>query len=234
MCGCILNPERQVDDKVGDKVRSYSILPGKTSKLQAAAGTTPSERPQSHAPKLPSPLVCACLSHRVLPTRFILVVQVQLQKMFLFEKRRHQAKGLRFPRYHFLRSQRVSTSRYGIGQTAHSNQTPLGLHRIAEKIGAGHPQGTAFKNRKPVGLIWKNKTKAAIVHRILWLEGLQPGFNRGNDVDTQARYIYIHGVSDELTLGRTVSHGCIHLAAVDLLPLYDLLSVGTLVWIAEI
>ena len=189
---------------------------------------------QPLAPKLPSPFVSACLNNRVLPTRFILVVQIHPQKMFLFEKSRPQATGLRFPRYRFLRSHRVSTSRYGIGQTAHSNQTPLGLHRIAERIGAGHPQGTAFKNRKPVGLIWKNETKAAIVHRILWLEGLQSGYNRGNDVDTKARYIYIHGVSDELTLGRPVSHGCIHLAAADLLPLCDLLPQGTLVWIAEI
>ena len=200
--------------------------------MKSATGSL--EWPHPLAPKLPSPLVNACLNHRVLHTRFILAVQVGSQKMSLFERSRQQAEGFRFPQYNFLSSHRVSTSRYGIGQAANSNKTPLGLHRIAEKIGAGHPQGTTFKNRKPVGLIWKDNPKAAIVHRIFWLEGLQPGFNRGNNVDTHARYIYIHGVSDELRLGRTVSHGCIHLAAADLLPLYDRLPRGTLVWIAEI
>jgi len=34
---------------------------------------------------------------------------------------------------------RCSTSRFGIGQIEGSNQTPLGLHRISEKIGGGAP-----------------------------------------------------------------------------------------------
>jgi lipoprotein-anchoring transpeptidase ErfK/SrfK len=34
-------------------------------------------------------------------------------------------------------------------------------------------------------------------------------------------------------LGRPNSHGCIHLAATDLIPLFDRLPVGTLVWIAR-
>jgi lipoprotein-anchoring transpeptidase ErfK/SrfK len=51
-------------------------------------------------------------------------------------------------------------------------------------------------------------------------------------VDTFHRYIYIHGFSDETTLGRPQSHGCIHLAGTDLLPLFDRLPIGSLVWIA--
>jgi len=65
----------------------------------------------------------------------------------------------------------------------------------------------------------------------LWLEGLEPGFNRGGSVDTFSRYIYIHGFGDQTTLGRPFSHGCIHLAANDLIPLFDRVPVGTLVWI---
>ena len=68
---------------------------------------------------------------------------------------------------------------------------------------------------------------------MLWLDGLDPGFNRGGNVDTFARYIYIHGFGDQASLGRPASHGCIHLADADLVPLFDLLPVGTLVWIAE-
>jgi len=112
-----------------------------------------------------------------------------------------------------------------------SNQTPLGLHRVAQKIGAGHPIGTVFRSRKPVGYTWQGSPNASIVHRILWLEGLEPGFNRGGSVDTFSRYIYIHGFGDQTTLGRPFSHGCIHLAADDLIPLFDRVPVGTLVWI---
>jgi len=107
------------------------------------------------------------------------------------------------------------------------------LHRIAEKIGGGYPPGTVFKGRVPVGWTWQGTPDAAIAHRILWLEGLEPGVNLGAGVDTHARYIYVHGVGDESTLGRPASRGCLHLAAADLIPLYDRIPVGTLVWIAE-
>ncbi len=139
----------------------------------------------------------------------------------------------RFPAYHFQKKYRVSTSAYGVGQTQDSNQTPLGLHRVARKIGGGHPIGSVFRSRKHVGLTWKGLPNGSIVHRILWLEGLEPGFNRGGRVDTFNRFIYIHGFGDETTVGRPASHGCIHLTASDLIPLFDRLPAGTLVWISE-
>jgi len=71
-------------------------------------------------------------------------------------------------------------------------------------------------------------------NRIMWLEGLEPGRNSGDGIDTFARYVYIHGTGNETTLGRPDSHGCVHLSAVDLIPLYDLLPEGTLVWISEV
>ena len=129
---------------------------------------------------------------------------------------------------------RISTSRFGTGQVAGSNRTPLGLHRIAVKIGSGQPVGTAFEGRRPAGLIWSGRPGAPIAHRILWLDGLEAGFNRGENVDSFRRYIYIHGLADEPTLGRPASRGCIHMAAADLLPLFDRLPVGTLVWIQEV
>ena len=127
-----------------------------------------------------------------------------------------------------------STSRFGIGQTEGSNRTPLGLHRVAEKIGAGVRAGTVFKGRKAVGHVSQPEFAAAkITTRILWLEGLEPGFNRGGDVDSHARYIYIHGTADQSSIGQLDSCGCIHLADTDLIPLFDLLPDGTLVWICE-
>jgi lipoprotein-anchoring transpeptidase ErfK/SrfK len=108
----------------------------------------------------------------------------------------------------------------------------LGLHRVAVKVGGGWPIGTVFRDRRAVGFTWRGRPAAPIAHRLLWLEGLEPGLNRGGAVDSFARYIYIHGVGDETTLGRPASHGCIHLAARDLLPLYERLPVGALVWIS--
>lgn len=137
------------------------------------------------------------------------------------------------PGWKFLRTVRCSTSRYGIGQQEGSNRTPLGLHRIAEKIGGGWPIGSVFKSRTRIGFTWKGLPHATITNRILWLEGLEPGFNRGGDMDSHRRYIYIHGTGDEPTLGRPASCGCIHLSAADLIPLFDHLPTGTLVWISE-
>lgn len=133
--------------------------------------------------------------------------------------------------YRCIRTFRCSTSRFGIGQQEGSHRTPLGLHRIVEKIGGGWPVGTVFKSRQAVGFTWKEFPSATITNRILWLEGLEPGFNRGGEVDSHQRYIYIHGTGDETTLGRPASCGCIHLAGDDLIPLFDKLPAGTLVWI---
>lgn len=127
----------------------------------------------------------------------------------------------------------MSSSRRGVGQVQGSNRTPLGLHEVAAKIGAGWPVGTVFRARQPVGFIWSGTRPAPIAHRILWLRGLEPGHNCGGQVDTFRRYIYIHGLDDEPTLGRPASRGCLHLAAADLMPLFDHIPVGTLVWISE-
>ena len=172
----------------------------------------------------------ACQTFGILPTRFILEVSIARQTVSLFKR---FSASPRLCGYNFVKKYRCSTSKFGIGQIAGSNCTPLGLHRIAEKIGGGWPAGTVFKGRQPVGFTWQGMPLASITTRILWLEGLEPGFNRGGQVDSHARYIYIHGTGDEPTLGRPASHGCIHLAADDLIPLYDKLPVGTLVWISE-
>jgi hypothetical protein len=183
--------------------------------------------------RLPSGLRAAVRRHGVRPTRFLLTVSVTAQAMRLFERAPAQRGGVPFPEYGFRRRYVISTSAFGIGQTIHSHRTPLGLHRVAQKIGAGTPIGTVFRYRRPVGLTWEGMSEATIVHRILWLEGLEPGFNRGGDVDSYRRCIYIHGFGDETTLGRPKSHGCIHVAAKDLIPLFDRVPLGTLVWIAD-
>ena len=192
--------------------------------------------PASHPRRLPSEVSRACARRGIPVSRFVLVVSIGRQKVALFEK--VATAGLRCDsarngRYAFRKWFRCSTSKFGIGEKAGSNCTPRGLHRIAEKIGGGWPAGTVFKGRQPVGFTWQGRPGATITSRIFWLEGMEPGLNRGGVVDSHARYIYIHGTSNEPALGRPDSCGCVHLAAVDLMPLYDKIPLGSLVWISE-
>jgi len=185
----------------------------------------------SKPPSLPASARQAIRRLGIRPARFALTVSIAKQTMRLYEWVTAIQRDGAPPGYVFRRQYLVSTSSFGIGQAAGSNRTPLGLHQVSQKIGAGHPIGTVFRSRQPVGLTWRGRPTATIAHRILWLEGLEPGFNRGGSVDTRNRYIYVHGFGDETTLGRPMSHGCIHLAASGLIPLFDRVPVGTLVWI---
>lgn len=162
----------------------------------------------------------SCAKYGIAPTQFALIVSVTDQTVSLFEQNK------------FVKKMSCSTSRFGIGQIDGSNQTPLGLHRIAEKIGAGERTGSVFKARKVVGHTSQPEfADAKITTRIMWLDGLEPGLNRGGNVDSHARYIYIHGTADQTSIGKPASCGCIHLADADVIPLFDLLPSGTLVWI---
>jgi hypothetical protein len=187
----------------------------------------------------------ACKVQGVVPPPRVLIASIANQTVSLFDNSSLRSGGRptaafsgSLPRaatkkFQFVKIFRCSTSRFGISQAAGSNGTPLGLHRVVEKIGGGWPMGTVFKGRKPVGFTWQGMPDAKITTRILWLEGLEPGFNRGGNVDSHARYIYIHGTGDQTTIGKPTSCGCIHLADADLIPLFDQLSGGTLVWIGE-
>jgi len=170
----------------------------------------------------PEKCTATCQRLGLAPTPLALVVHVSSQTVCVF------AEGK------FFKKISCSTSRFGIGQIEGSNRTPLGLHCIAKKIGGGEPPGTVFKSRQIVGHTSQPEfADAKITTRILWLEGMEPGFNRGGDVDSHDRYIYIHGTADQETIGEPASHGCIHLADADLVYLFDLLPVGSQVWISE-
>jgi len=181
----------------------------------------------SSAP-LPVALTRKCAELNATLTDHVLVVNAATQRLT-----HYQADADAPGSYRQVRGYVISTSRVGLGQQADSHRTPLGLHRIAEKIGGDAPRGTVFRGRQPVGLAQEGLPEAPIAHRILWLDGLEPGFNRGGSVDTHSRYIYIHGLGNESRLGQPDSIGCIHMAADDLIPLFDVLPPGTLVWIAE-
>ena len=171
---------------------------------------------------LPPALFETCQRLDQAPTKYVFTVNIAAQTAVLYKN------GWRIKEFV------CSTSRIGVGETNGSYCTPRGLHRIAEKIGDGASAGTIFRNRQVFGHVAQLGVKAGgITTRIMWLEGLDPGFNQGGNVDTHDREIYIHGTGDQSSLGKPASIGCVHLADADLIALYNLLPSGTLVWIAE-
>jgi UDP-N-acetylmuramate--L-alanine ligase len=117
----------------------------------------------------------------------------------------------------------VSTARNGIGGEANSYKTPPGWHRIDRKIGEGEAAGTVFSSREPTGEVWGGEASEAdlILTRILTLDGLEEGVNRGPGCDSRERYIYIHGSNHETEIGRPASCGCVRMGNPDVTALFD-------------
>lgn len=126
----------------------------------------------------------------------------------------------------------VSTATNGPGEHNGSECTPRGLHRICARIGAGCAPNTVFRGRRPTGEIYspgfaeRFPGRDWILTRILWLGGLEPGFNRGGVVDTLRRYVYIHGAPDATPMGVPGSHGCVRMHNEALIELFDRVQVG--------
>ena len=133
----------------------------------------------------------------------------------------------------------VSTSKYGTGCENGSEQTPLGLHRIKDKLGGAMPVNEVFIGRLPHGNLDECKERGVelpddvIMSRILWLEGMEPGRNQGGYVDTYQRYIYIHGTNHEEDISTPSSIGCIRMRNKDVVDLFRLVEVGSEVLIEE-
>ena len=133
----------------------------------------------------------------------------------------------------------VSTSRYGTGNQKGSEKTPLGLHRIKDKLGGAMPANEVFIARVPQGSLDECRERGVdlpddvIMGRIMWLEGMEPGRNQGGYVDTYQRYIYIHGTNHEESIGTPSSIGCIRMRNNDIVELYRLVDIGSEVLIEE-
>lgn len=131
----------------------------------------------------------------------------------------------------------ISTAANGVGNEKNSGCTPLGNHIVRAKIGVNAAPNTVFVGRRPTGEICTPELMAEfpsrdwILTRILWLSGLDIGFNRLGNVDTMQRYIYIHGSPDSTEMGKIGSHGCVRMRNSDIVELFDLVSAGTTVLI---
>lgn len=131
----------------------------------------------------------------------------------------------------------VSTAANGVGCEKDSGCTPLGAHVIRAKIGEGVAPNTVFVGRRATGEVWSPELMAEYPHRdwiltrILWLSGKEVGKNRLGNVDTMQRYIYIHGTPDVTDMSVVGSHGCVRMRNADMIALFDMVVVGTTVYI---
>ena len=133
----------------------------------------------------------------------------------------------------------ISSAKNGVGEQNGSFRTPRGRHIVRAKIGAGQPLNTVFVERRPTGetyspeLAKRHPRRDWILTRILWLSGLERGYNRLGHVDTMRRAIYIHGSPDTADMGKPGSRGCIRMHNRDIVELFDLVPVRTTVEICE-
>ena len=132
-----------------------------------------------------------------------------------------------------IRSYPISSSYFGEGEIENSYKTPLGKHAIEQMIGQNSPKNTIYVNRESYSQIADIVSEAIdneedfITSRVMWLTGLEPGFNQGGNRDSFNRFIYIHGTHEEGLIGKKASHGCIRMLNHDVIELFDLLGKGT-------
>ena len=131
----------------------------------------------------------------------------------------------------------ISTSKYGEGSIENSFKTPLGEHSIKEMIGEEAEINTIFTSRintkRSATIIdqFEDTDNDFVTSRIMWLDGEEDGLNKGGNVDSFRRYIYIHGTHEEGLIGTKASHGCIRMFNYDVIELFNLVNIGTKVLI---
>ena len=155
----------------------------------------------------------------------LLYVNIDKQSMYLLKK------GT------ISRAFKISTSYYGTGSETNSFKTPLGKHEIYKKIGEDLPINAILKGRVWSGAIANVITDDIdtdfdhVTSRILWLDGLEEGKNKGAGVDSRSRYIYIHGTAEEGLIGKPASDGCIRMYNSEVIELFGLVEEKAQVWI---
>jgi len=121
----------------------------------------------------------------------------------------------------------ISSAKLGVGNIKDSDKTPLGLHKIYKLYGDNVPLGGIFKTKIYTGNIAVIEKDTIVTNldimssRIITMKGLENGLNRGKNIDSYNRNIYIHGTNEEGLIGTAVSHGCIRMNNIDIIDLYS-------------
>lgn len=127
-----------------------------------------------------------------------------------------------------LKSFLVSTAKAGTGARENSGKTPLGWHKVASWIGEDARPGQVFVSRRATSEVipstcWNSTSgEDKVLTRIMWLEGLERGINKGRGIDSYSRFIYLHGTNQEHLLGTPASHGCIRFSNRDILEIFHI------------
>ena len=175
----------------------------------------------------PTTILCAALAalltscgsmHLAKDDRNKMIVSVKDQRMLLVTDGKP------------VKTYRISTSKFGLGDQPGSYRTPIGRMEVARKIGGNQPQGAVFKSRRPTGEILPPNApgRDPIVSRILWLRGTEP-----HNQNAFPRYIYIHGTPERRNLGKPVSFGCIRMCCGDVIDLYNRVGYGAEVYVTR-
>ncbi|MDG2369960.1 MAG: L,D-transpeptidase [Flavobacteriales bacterium] len=142
-------------------------------------------------------------------------VDIKQQQLFLVENRAT------------IKKYNISTSKRGVGNKSNSLQTPIGLHKIKSKYGQGVPIGGILDHRKfngeiaSINLDTTSTGKDIICTRVIRIIGIEDGVNKGGEVDTYLRKIYLHGTNEEGLIGKESSHGCVRMKNQDIVDLFD-------------
>ncbi len=135
------------------------------------------------------------------------------------------------------KSYSISTGKNGLGEQKDSECTPRGWHQIHSIIGLDNLINSVFVARVWTGEIYNSELAAKfperdwILTRILRLDGLEAGRNKGGHVDSLERYIYIHGTPETTPLGIPGSRGCVRMRNEDVIELATWVKLGTRVCI---
>ncbi|MBA2651571.1 MAG: L,D-transpeptidase [Tatlockia sp.] len=158
-------------------------------------------------------------------TNQFIFISAALQKMYCYENDKQ------------FKSYPVSTGKNGLGEQKGSERTPRGWHRIHSRIGLELAPNTVLVARQCTGESYTKELAAKfpgrdwILTRILQLDGLEEGRNKGGEVDSLERFIYIHGTPDSTELSKPGSHGCIRMHNNDLIELVNWVLIDTQVCI---
>ena len=151
--------------------------------------------------------------------QFIMISAVE-QLMYCYEKDE------------MIKTYSVSTGKNGLGELSGSECTPRGWHCVHSIIGLDNLINSVFVGRQWTGEIYNSELALKYPHRdwiltrIMQLDGLELGRNKGGDVDSLQRYIYIHGTPDTTLLGKPGSHGCIRMRNMDIIELAKWIKIG--------
>lgn len=133
----------------------------------------------------------------------------------------------------------ISTGKNGLGELNGSGCTPRGWHQIHSIIGEGCPLLSVFVGRQWTKEIYSPELAQQyperdwILSRILRLEGLELGRNKGPGIDSFERYIYIHGTPEPMQENTPLSHGCVRMRNKDVLSLSRWVKIGVHVYIHD-